>query len=446
MSSPLADKSLLIIFTYSPTGLGHLRVTDALFHGLAKDASEPLLFNSQDASLVFLHRVMSVNPLIRRWAEWAQSGLTEDAMTAIYRFFVRSHTELLYNQMLTLISERYERPTRVLVIASHFGLAHQLAEIKQKLEMKMKIRMILVVQVTDDSPQHIWYVFGADLTFVPSEKTKEQLLQYGEQAKLPWIQIVVNAYPLSPVLNKTLANYEINRRIFQVDHSEKTPIEVIIPISGAAVGTDLFAILTDELHKKSSRFMFHVVCKIAPFTQKFIKEMTKRSYINLVLGTHDQEVVDAYERVYQQTIISLEITKPSEQSFKALLDCTKRSASILLFTEPVGRQEYDNLEFLRRHKLIPDKAELKQLWKLAQNEQLTQTERTQWLRKAALWRGISLSEDPLAAANFIWWCLRNGIFTAMMTCKIKQSEDDPHKQELNSDGVKTFWKMVEALV
>lgn len=61
---PLKDKSLLIIFAYAPAGLGHLRVTDALYQGLPKDINTPLILGSQDETITYLHRLMSLNPLI----------------------------------------------------------------------------------------------------------------------------------------------------------------------------------------------------------------------------------------------------------------------------------------------------------------------------------------------------------------------------------------------
>jgi len=62
-------------------------------------------------------------------------------------------------------------------------------------------------------------------------------------------------------------------------------------------------------------------------------------YIRIYGAQEDRKVINIYEDVYQKNVISIEITKPSEQLFKALLDCKAESASLLLFTEPVGRQE-----------------------------------------------------------------------------------------------------------
>lgn len=436
-NSPLNNKSLLIIFAYAPAGLGHLRVTDALYHGLLKDVSTPLLLGSQDTTITYLHRLMSLNPIIRPISEWVEKGTAEDATTSIYRYLLRSKTEVLYNQMLTIISERYTPPSKLLVVATHFGLAHQLSAIKQKLEKENNIEMKLVVQVTDDSPHHIWYVPGADLIVVPSERTRDNLMKYGRELKSE-VPIVVNAYPISPNLNRPLSREKLADKYDQVDPGKINPTQVIIPVSGAAVGTQYFTKLISHLHQKSDRFVFHVVTKDAPFTRNFILQITDLPYVHLYTGAADRKVIENYEFVYQQNVIALEITKPSEQSFKALMDCTKQSASILLFTEPVGRQEWDNLDFLRRHHLIPTRLEQTALWR--------HNSKDKFLKKALKWRGICLPEDPTQAAEFIDWCQKTGLFASMMKCEIRPHNEDEYKHELNPDGVKIFWEIVADLL
>jgi len=404
--SPLEDKSLLICFAYAPAGLGHLRVTDALYQGLPKGANTPLLLGSQDTTITYLHRFMSLNPFIRHLTVWAERSRVENITTFVYRYLLRSHTDLLYEQMKTIINESYTAPSKILIIATHFGLAHQLSAIKERLEKDTRIKVILVVQVTDDSPHHIWYISGADLIFAPSKKTQQELLRYGGEINAN-VPIVVNPYPISPALSITMTEDKYKEKLMQVDNKNPTlPIQVIIPISGAAVGTDYFTILTAELNKKSPRFLFHIICKDAPFTKKFISEVAVHEYIRIYGAQKDRKVINIYEAIYQKNVISIEITKPSEQSFKTLLDCKAESASLLLFTEPVGRQEYDNLDFLKRHKLIPNNQDQELLIQMKISSEI--------LSKASSWRGIRIPKDPVKAAQFIFWCLNVGIFSKMM--------------------------------
>ena len=437
-TSPFEDKSLLICFAYAPAGLGHLRVTDALYHGLPKGTNTPLLLGSQDRTITYLHRFMSLNSVIRRLTVWAEKDRVENVTTFIYRYLLRSHTDLLYQQMKTIISESYTAPSKILIIATHFGLAHQLSAIKERLEKDTMIKVILVVQVTDDSPHHIWFIPGADLIFAPSERTQRELLRYGEKIHIE-VPIVVNPYPISPILSEPLTKKQYEEKLMQVDNKDSTlPIQVVIPISGAAVGTDYFAILTAELNKKSLRFLFHIICKDAPFTKKFISEVSVHEYIRIYGAQEDRRVINIYEGVYQRNVISIEITKPSEQSFKALLDCKAESASLLLFTEPIGRQEYDNLDFLKRHKLIPNNRDQELLVQMKVSSEI--------LSKASNWRGIRIPEDPVKAAQFIFWCLNVGIFSKMMRYTPASINDHLHQNELAPDGVKTFWKKVATLL
>ena len=437
-TSPFEDKSLVICFAYAPAGLGHLRVTDALYHGLPKGANTPLLLGSQDKTITYLHRFMSLNSFIRHFTVWMEKGRIENITASIYRYLLRSHTSLLYEQMKTIINESYTTPSKILIIATHFGLAHQLSAIKERLEKETSIKVILVVQVTDDSPHHIWLIPGADLIFAPSERTQRELLRYGSKIHAK-VDVVTNPYPISPILSKPLTEKQYKEKLMQVDNKDSTlPIHIIIPISGAAVGTDYFATLTSELNKKSSRFLFHIVCKDAPFTKKFISEIAVHEYIRIYGAQEDRKVINIYEDVYQKNVISIEITKPSEQSFKALLDCKAESASLLLFTEPVGRQEYDNLDFLKRHKLIPNNQDQETLTQMKISPEI--------LLKASGWRGIRIPKDPVKAASFIYWCLNEGVFSKMMRYKPNIADDSLYQNELAPGGVKKFWKKVETLL
>lgn len=431
------DRSLLICFAYAPAGLGHLRVTDALYHGLPKGANTPLLLGSQDTTITYLHRFMSLNPFVRNLTTWTEKGLLENITTFIYRYLLRSHTDLLYEQMKTIVNESYALPSKILIIATHFGLAHQLSAIKERLEKDTRIRVILVVQVTDDSPHHIWYIPGADLIFAPSEKTQKELLKYGKSINSN-VPIVVNPYPISPVLSKSLTEKQYKEKLMQVDKNSTLPIQVIIPISGAAVGTDYFATLTTELNRLSPRFLFHIICKDAPFTKRFISEVAVHEYIRIYGAQEDRKVITTYENVYQKNVISLEITKPSEQLFKALLDCKAESASLLLFTEPIGRQEFDNLDFLKRHKLIPNNRDQDQLMEMKITPEI--------LDRSSSWRGVRVPANPEQASKFIYWCLMAGIFSKMMRYQSTSTNTSLYKNELSPDGVKTFWEKVDDLL
>lgn len=57
-SKALTNPSMLLIFTYAPAGFGHLRVTNALYHGLPSGAN-PVLLGAQDYSINYVHRIAS---------------------------------------------------------------------------------------------------------------------------------------------------------------------------------------------------------------------------------------------------------------------------------------------------------------------------------------------------------------------------------------------------
>lgn len=437
----LNQKSLVIVFTYAPAGLGHLRVTDALYEGLPSTVS-PLLLGSQARVIEVIHRILSIHMVFRRMFEWGQSSSFQHFFTVVYKWIIRSNRKLLMQQMTTLLDQRIDLPESVLIVATHYGLAHQAGAIKAQIEKQRNVKVILAVQVTDDSPQYIWYVPEADITFAPSEFTKKELLRYGKQVGYAPIPIEVTPYPVSPHLSQKLSAFEAHEREHQLDPESKSQIHVSVPISGAAVQLEYITSMMDTLYRTSHRFIFHVVTRSAPYTLPFLSEMIERQFSKLYVSPHDREVVNAYDKLYQEYKISLEVTKPSEQSFKTLLSPDQRGGAIMLFSEPVGRQEYDNIDFMRRHNLIPEYSDQQFLWKCAtENKAVKETERgSKLFQEARHWRGMELPKDPVAAACFIWWCNEQRIFLQMM--RYKNSGKAPF--EVNSNGVSQFWTQVAA--
>jgi len=444
--SSLIRKSLLLIFAYAPAGLGHLRVTDALYRGLPSEAS-PFLLGSQDKTITVIHRIMSVHPITRAIFTWLEQGSAEKITTPLYRLYLRSHTNIIYRQINTIIDQRLNMPDKLLLVATHYGLAHQATAIKQRLIKERKLQVAVVVQVTDDCPHQIWYIPEADIIFVPSEYTKARLEAYGRKAGLPHVKFEVNPYPLSPNLQSVLPDSRMQYRKSQLDPRQDTTIHVSIPISGAAVGTQFFFHLVDNLHLKSKRFLFHIVSKNVRFTNQFIVKMNDRPYVDVIFSPYDKVVIELYENLYKNTTISLEVTKPSEQAFKSLISPKKRGGTILLFSSPVGRQEYDNLQFLRRNNLLPYKGEQKELWNLAKYDQkLDSNGQKQIWKNAATWRALHLPLGSHDSTQFIWWCHREKIFQAMLSCRVLGNTGEGSPFELQSDGVEQFWEKTAQLL
>src|SRR5262249_14196267 len=146
----------------------------------------------------------------------------------------------------------------------------------------------------------------------------------------------------------------------------------------------------------------------------FLAEMATRPCVSVYSVKTDLAVVEIYERVYQERLISLEITKPSEQTFKALVSPKQRGGALLLFSEPVGRQERDNLAFLERHQLVPTPTDQRQMWDMAARGVALDPDEGHLLGTAQRWRGVRVPADPVAAAQYILWSLQQGIFKRML--------------------------------
>lgn len=438
----------MVIFTYAPAGLGHLRVTDALYHGLPKGVT-PVILGSQDDFVRVAHRISSIHPWARAAFEWIQDGALTKFFSWAYRTYARSHTKNIYRQMVTVMSQRIDVPQTVVVVSTYIGMAHQLGAIKEKLMKDLDVRIILAVQVTDDSPQYVWYIQGADVIFVPSEHTKKQMLKYAREENLEPVKMIVNPYPVSPLLDELLSIGQFESRKMQLDPEYKGRLHISVPIPGAAVGTGFNATLMRELHRILNNALFHCVAKSAPFTQDFIAETTAHPYVDLRTATHDRTVVDEYEQIYRHEIIAMEITKPSEQAFKVLLEPHQRGGVIMLFTMPVGKQEYDNLDFMERHHLIPLLATHHRLYQCAIHNKPLEGELKEHVDiHAKHWRGLRLPADSNEAAIFVAWCLKEKIYSRMLlyTLQIQMKHNTYNPYELGSDGVARFWKHIEELL
>lgn len=434
-ADPLADKSLTIVLAYAPAGLGHLRVTDALRHGLPNDA-EPILLPSEGESIRVFHRFTSIHPAAKFVMEWFQHGSQEAVFTRFYRRFLRSDVKKMKRQLLTILKQRVELPEKLVIVASHFGIAHQVGMIKKQLAREGGVKVYLIVQVTDDSPQKIWYVPGADLIVVPSEETRASLLAYGKQEGLPPVEIVVHPYPVSLRLGEKIdQTARLNRRQ-QLESNSDEPLQIAVPVSGAAVGISALLNLMRLLHKAMRRVSFQVVVKKTIYTNAFWHSLSHTPFATVYSSHSDRQIVELYETAYSQSNISLEITKPSEQAFKALYSPSQLGGAILLFLPPVGRQEYDNLEFLRRHGLIPNSLEQEQLLQ----HLLPESDRIRH------WRGLILPPQPAEAVKYIKWAVEVGLLAAMdsSTHTIELNESD--QVELATDGVRQFWDEVRHLL
>ncbi len=413
----------LLIFTYAPAGLGHLRVTDALIDSMPKKYSY-IMLGSYDKFITNMHRFTSTNPIAKWIFTISQYGLLEDILTSIYRWVLVSTSKQLLIQLKEAIDSKNEID-EVLVVATHFGMAHQIGAIKDKLTKETGKKIRLVVQVTDDTSQHIWCVKGADIIFVPSMFTKQKLEEYANKKNMK-VTFVVTPYPISPSLSNKLD--KVNSRYKELASKEDI-INVSVPISGAAVGLSFVTKLITLLVKKSGRFRFWVLVKKSIYTKMFLSVISKLPNVNVITGRNDNEMINLYELLYQNNIIHIEITKPSEQAFKAVLSPSLVGGSILLFSSPVGRQEYENISFLVRHRLMP---------KSNYSNELNPDSSL-----ASYPRAVRLSKDPDIAANFIIWGIDSGYFSKMASDDFKFSEDSIVSGEVGPNGAKEFWNIVE---
>lgn len=340
-----------IIFTTSPTGFGHLRVTQSLISALPKRIKYQIL-DSPDISAQYLHRLSSVNPIFRFLSEKIQTTpLLEELFSRVYRSFLIRNSHKIYGSLYSTLTTKKFTPHPVIIICTHFSLAHQIAAVKRRLTKTLSSPITLAVVVTDDSPQRLWAIPNSDYIFVPSLTTKTALTKYLSRLTSTPPAVIISPYPLDTAYSKELSSEEFTHRRQQLTAGINYPTQLLLPISGAAVQLSYFRDLISQL-TTDSRFYITVVSRLSPLTKTFLDWCSSFSQITVLSSPDDSETINLYSRTLSTQIFALEITKPSEQAFKALLTPHQQGGVILLLSSPVGRQEYDNLNFLSRHRLL----------------------------------------------------------------------------------------------
>jgi hypothetical protein len=173
----------------------------------------------------------------------------------------------------------------------------------------------------------------------------------------------------------------------------------------------------------------------------FFDKLKRTPRVQLSIGLTARETVNFYESLFFQVKRpALEITKPSEQIFKALLEPTTRGGVILLLTEPIGRQEKDNLGFLDRFGLLPNSIDQTRLEHyLIKNGVIPPDDLDAWRTKASKWRALMLPKNPSDAAKFIKGLVGSGILYTMLSCKVQEST------HIKPNGVEQIWKELEKI-
>lgn len=428
----------LVVFAYAQAGLGHMRVADAIYDGLPA-GSRSILLSSRDQRVTYLHRITSIHPLFRRLLEYFQNGWAEELFTRFLRYVLARSNRIPYEELTQILNQETVLPKTILIVATHYGLAHQFAAIKEDFAKRHGVRVVLIVVVTDDSPQKAWAVPGADIIFCPSSTTRNALEAYHRTIDPTGATVyVASPYMITPSFTLSISHQACQSRLAACDPTSSTLIAIAVPVSGAAVQLDFLFGVIRELSERSERFHFEVVSKKSPFTAPFLHKLAGLPKVTTHVSVWDRMIIEKYEALYRNIVITAEITKPSEQSFKALLLPKQVGGCILLFSAPVGRQEHDNLAFFSRHALIPSEAEQELLFALSKkNTRLVGTPDELLLSQAKHWRGLRLPTGARDAAQFIDWTVNVGIWNEMVT--FTKFEEDPG---LHSDGVVRFWKYV----
>ena len=427
----------LIVFTSSPTGLGHIRVMDALIDGLAP-GNDYATIGVADINASKIHALGSRVPIALKVTEFIQNHfIAESIITKIYQKYFSTRTSGLI-QELAKVRQEFPNKTKWIIVSTHFAHAYPVVAVKKKLGERLGVEIFNVLIVTDDSPQRVWTVDGSDIIFVPSELTEAVLRRLLPKDTKTTVETV--SFPISPRLKVKLTEDELELLENQLDPAKDYPLHINIPVSGAAVQLEFLKTVINSLSQ--GQFVFTVIGQLTTYTKDFFEKLKTVARVQINTSLSAQETVKYYESAFfQASRPACEITKPSEQAFKAILKPNEKGGVILLLSDPVGRQEYDNLKFLIRHELLADTQTQKELEDyLVEQGEIPQSQKNTIHYNASHWRALKLPANPARTAAFIINAKKTGLLYSML------SYVPETKRDLTSDGVEQIWNSISQML
>src|SRR3972149_3586948 len=153
----------LFIFTTSSTGLGHIRVMNAVEEGKPAGATSSFDMGIANIKASKIHEIGSkVLPFIKLTEFYQTNPIAEALVTAVYTLYLRRHIAGIVLQFEE-IKAKFPEKKEWIIISTHFALAHSIGASKQELEKKFGVKIYLCVVVTDDSAQRVWVVPDSDI-------------------------------------------------------------------------------------------------------------------------------------------------------------------------------------------------------------------------------------------------------------------------------------------
>lgn len=338
------------IFPTVATGLGHIRVTRAIIESLS--GSGPIyLFEAKKSLAESLHKISSSGVVARKLLVWSQSGALENFFSLIFKIFLRLKARSVVVDLARYLEKIPNK--KCVLVCTHFGVCWQIASQIKSLQLGLNKEIKIVLVVTDDSPQKMWAV-PVDVIFCPSHKTAVAISK--SLPRKSKTKIVVSNYPLATCFESRLEKEDIQAKVDQIQGISRRT-NICIPVSGASVHLGWYQAFINSVRENLKSAHFVVIVRESKSNKKFIRWCSERDgFIELIKAKKDWDLISLYQKAYTDMVFSFEVTKPSEHIFKARLPFGCRGGVILLLAPPVGRQEYDNLKFLKVNGYLEKKA------------------------------------------------------------------------------------------
>ncbi len=446
--TPLMETSVGLFGTRA--GLGHLRVMTAVAHAYPEktlNGHRKILYESIASKV---HQSGSTNPVAKWLVEYLQQheSLQQFAAWPIHSAVSRHDTVPVMEAASAFVEQSQHK--NIYHVAFHPHPAYVLSQkdhlpyLNERFQKDNKVITVL----TDHlhlRPQFTVYLLNTDMLIVPDQGSKdlaeEQLQIWAKrmkrrqnyEAKIP--EVTVIPYPLDLHLLEPLPEKLFGYRVDQLNPDKDLQMKVLIPAGGSFPQKELIERISSSLIHDYQAAQVRLIAKHSEAMADYLRSFELMGG-EVKTAEADGEVIRLYNEGFRTFVPSLVITKPSEIHANTYINPQLSGGAIYLFTEPVGDQEVQNLDYLMQQGLIPTDKQSRELTRALRAHDIDVIRH--YVDMATSWRGLRLPQDPEAAAAFIVTAKSMGIFEAMM-----HYETPPYlSPELATDGAAQMWQTV----
>lgn len=352
---------------------------------------------------------------------------------------LRNHPESNPDAVSQIFQKELKSPDNSWLVFTNADVAQAYARAKIKNPDHAFKEAKSIVVVTDNFPIniHLFWLIPCDYLVVPNQETLASAysaLTYWDKMwpgqKPP--KIVVNSFPIHPTHEEAMPTELQKNRRQALDSYDFTKPQAAFLLGGASVQAEYMQILV----KQSCWWLQpYSVLRNHIQTRSLQDAITSVPKGRVDLVSDNNALIQALNQRMSENPPDIIVVKPGELSNLARLPTDSRGGGQLFFTHPVGNQEKQNIEYLRRKGLMLSEFDGQKLIQDFKGKTPTSPGKIlYWSSQSRRLRAIRLPDDPYQAARFM-----NSLYHHQILHKVHM--DNQHLEP--PIGATRFWKNPE---